>query len=109
MLIWVIYDISKDKRRTKIAKTCEEYGLYRIQKSVFLGNLPPQCTDEIAEFSRELIDEETDAVFILPCCQEDFDKRRTIGRKDFDEEISPSEQTNLVGNEMKLTFVCICH
>ena len=85
MLIWVIYDISENKERGKIAKACQEYGLSRIQKSVFLGNLPPHCADEIAEFSRELIDEETDAVFILPCCEADFDKRITVGRKDFDE------------------------
>jgi len=87
MLIWVIYDITEDRERTKIAKACQEYGLQRIQKSVFLGDLPIHCADEIAEFSRKLIDEETDAVFILPCCEDDFEKRITIGRKDFDEEL----------------------
>jgi CRISPR-associated protein Cas2 len=59
MLIWVIYDISSDRERTKIAKSCLEHGLQRIQKSVFLGDLPAHCADEIAEFSRELIDEKT--------------------------------------------------
>ena len=37
MLTWVIYDISKDKTRTKIAWRCLDFGLYRVQKSVFLG------------------------------------------------------------------------
>ncbi len=87
MLIWVIYDISSDKDRTKIAKRCQEFGLQRIQKSVFLGDLPPQRADEIAEFSRELINEKTDAVFILPCCEADFEKRIVVGKKDFDEEM----------------------
>ncbi len=87
MLIWVIYDISDDKRRNRIAKQCKEYGLYRIQKSVFLGDMPSQCADEIAEFSADLIDPETDAVFILPCCQEDFDKRIVIGKRTFSEEL----------------------
>jgi len=96
MLIWVIYDISEDRERTKIAKACEQYGLYRIQKSVFLGDLPPHCADEIAEFSRELIDENTDAVFILPCCQADFDKRITVGRKDFDEELVQGTKKTLM-------------
>ncbi|MFW6414083.1 MAG: CRISPR-associated endonuclease Cas2 [Verrucomicrobiota bacterium] len=87
MLIWVIYDITEDRDRTKIAKRCIEYGLQRVQKSVFLGDMPPHCADEIAEFSKELIDQDTDAVFILPCCEEDFSKRRVVGKKDFDEEL----------------------
>ena len=85
MLTWVIYDVSEDKRRNRIAKTCKEYGLYRIQKSVFLGDIPSQRADEIAEFSADLIDEKTDAVFILPCCREDFEKRIVVGKKTFDE------------------------
>ena len=83
----LVYDISEDKQRTKISKACQAYGLQRIQKSVFLGDLPAHSAAEIAEFSRELIDKETDAVFILPCCQEDFGKRIVIGRKEFDEEL----------------------
>ncbi len=37
MLTWVIYDTPKDKTRTKIAWRCLDFGLYRVQKSVFLG------------------------------------------------------------------------
>ena len=39
MLTWVVYDISKDRTRTKIAKRCLDFGLYRVQKSVFLGDI----------------------------------------------------------------------
>ncbi len=85
MLVWVIYDVSENKRRNRIAKKCKAYGLYRIQKSVFLGDIPMQRADEIAEFSADLIDPKTDAVFILPCCRADFDKRIVIGQKTFDE------------------------
>lgn len=87
MLIWVIYDISGDAHRNRIAKACLDHGLQRIQKSVFLGDLPAHCADEIAEFSRDLIDETTDAVFILPCCEQDFAKRIVVGKKEFDEEL----------------------
>ena len=97
MLIWVIYDISEDRDRTRIAKRCLEFGLQRIQKSVFLGDLPPQRADEIAEFSRELINEETDAVFVLPCCEADFEKRIVVGKKEFDEEmVTGSKKTLMV-------------
>jgi CRISPR-associated protein Cas2 len=96
MLIWVIYDISDDQRRTRIAKSCKEYGLQRIQKSVFLGNLPGHCVDEIAAFSRELIDQKTDAVFILPCCETDFGKRIVVGKKDFDEALVQGTKKTLL-------------
>lgn len=96
MLIWVIYDVSDDKVRAKVAQKCQTYGLYRIQKSVFLGDLPVHCADEVAEFSRDLINEDTDAVFILPCCQDDFDKRITVGRKDFDEELVQGSKKTLL-------------
>ena len=33
-LIWVIYDIHKDKVRNKVAKLCKGTGLYRVQMSV---------------------------------------------------------------------------
>ena len=39
MKIMVIYDITNDKERTKIADICLDYGLERIQKSAFLGEL----------------------------------------------------------------------
>lgn len=34
----VFYDIESDKLRTKISQDLEQFGLIRIQKSVFLGH-----------------------------------------------------------------------
>jgi CRISPR-associated endonuclease Cas2 len=31
MICWVMYDIKNDRSRTKIAKACEQAGLYRVQ------------------------------------------------------------------------------
>jgi len=47
MLTWFIYDISDDKVRNNIVKIAREYGLYRVQKSVFLGNVNKKKMDEI--------------------------------------------------------------
>jgi len=80
MLTWVVYDISKDRTRTKIAKRCLDMGLYRIQKSVFLGDLAANRVEEILLFSTELLNVETDAVFIFPMCREDYDKVRVVGQ-----------------------------
>ncbi|OQY07999.1 MAG: CRISPR-associated endonuclease Cas2 [Fusobacteriia bacterium 4572_132] len=72
MLVWCIYDISKTKIRNKIVKLAQEHGLYRVQNSVFLGNIEKNDLDEIALQSEELINEETDSVYIFPMCKKDF-------------------------------------
>jgi CRISPR-associated protein Cas2 len=90
MLTWVVYDITKDRTRTKVAKRCLDYGLYRVQKSVFLGDLEPNRIDEILLFSRELLDLETDSVYIFPMCRPDFDRVRIVG-EGFDRKLVADE------------------
>ena len=79
MLTWVVYDITKDRTRTKIAKRCLDFGLYRVQKSVFLGDLAANRVDEILLFSRELLNLDTDSVYIFPMSREDYEKVRVVG------------------------------
>ena len=90
MLTWVIYDISNDRTRLKIAEQCLNIGLQRVQKSVFLGDLEPNRIDEVIEFSRELLDLENDSVYVFPMCREDFDKVRIVGQS-FDRELVADE------------------
>ncbi len=90
MLTWVVYDISKDRTRSKIADRCLDFGLQRVQKSVYLGDLQPNRVDEVIEFSRELLDLETDSVYVFPMCREDFDKVRIVGQS-FDRELVADE------------------
>jgi len=90
MLTWVIYDITKDKTRTKIAKRCLDFGLYRVQKSVFLGDLASNRIDEIILASQELMDPKTDSIYVFPMCREDFDKVRIIGQG-FDQQLVTDE------------------
>jgi CRISPR-associated protein Cas2 len=80
MLTWVIYDITKDRTRVKVAKRCLNFGLYRVQRSVFLGDLEPNRIDEILLFSEEMLDKETDSVYIFPMCRPDFDRVRIVGQ-----------------------------
>jgi len=85
MLTWVIYDISDDKARNRVAKYCRNYGLYRVQKSVFLGDLDKNSIDEVFLRSKELI-EQSDSVYIFPMCDEDFKKVKIAGAA-FDAEL----------------------
>ena len=39
MMTWLIYDITDDRNRREIIRIAQKHGLYRVQKSVFLGNI----------------------------------------------------------------------
>jgi len=91
MLTWVIYDIAKDRTRTKIAKRRLDFGLYRVQKSVFLGDIEPNRVNEIILASTELMNLETDSVYVFPMCQEDFEKVRIVGHG-FDRKLVADQQ-----------------
>lgn len=85
MLVWVIYDISDDGIRGKVAKICKNYGLYRVQKSAFLGNLNRNETESVALECEDII-EEDDSVFVFPMCEDCFGKIKLIG-EGFDKDL----------------------
>jgi CRISPR-associated protein Cas2 len=80
VLTWVVYDITKNRTRAKIARRCLDFGLYRVQKSVYLGDLAPNRVEEILLASRELLDPKTDSVYVFPMCRADFDQVRIVGQ-----------------------------
>lgn len=79
-LVWVVYDIVVDKIRNKVAKECKKAGLYRVQKSIFLGRLNWNRFDELGEKCLELIDTKTDSVYIFPFSQENFRRISVLGQ-----------------------------
>lgn len=90
MLTWVIYDIVATPKRTKIAKACKGYGLYRVQKSVFLGTLNKNQIDELALKCEDIINPDEDSVYIFPMCDEDFKKVKLLGQA-FDKKLVTDE------------------
>lgn len=90
MLTWVMYDIPKDKTRNKVAKNCERAGIYRVQYSVFLGDLNNAQRKELRIKIEDLIDKDKDSVYIFPMCQEDFKSCILLGQA-FDKELVTDE------------------
>jgi len=90
MLVWVIYDISADKTRNRIAKICKNKGLYRVQKSAFLGTLNKNQIDELKIMCEDLINSEVDSVYIFPMCEDDFKKVKLLGQA-FDKKLVSAE------------------
>ncbi|WP_094228552.1 CRISPR-associated endonuclease Cas2 [Methanolobus psychrotolerans] len=95
MLVWVIYDIAENQVRKKVSDRCKDYGLYRVQKSVFLGDLNTNQRDSLAIQCEELIDVDIDSVYIFPMDEESFRKVKLIGQA-FDRD--------LVSDEVLTTF-----
>ena len=99
MNIWIIYDIESsvpgNRRRRKIIKEIEQYGLYRVQKSVFFGNIERNRFDELVLFSEELIDPEKDSVYLFPMCNEDFNSVKIIGQG-FDKDMVSGKKDSLI-------------
>ncbi|RLB99619.1 MAG: CRISPR-associated endonuclease Cas2 [Deltaproteobacteria bacterium] len=90
MLVWVMYDITDDRKRNKIARKCKDAGLYRVQKSVFLGDIKSNRIDELHLECEEFVDIKTDSLYIFPMCEEDFKKIKTAGNA-FDRELVSDE------------------
>lgn len=88
MLYWAIYDISEDRLRNRVAEKCKDYGLTRLQKSAFFGELNRNSAEMLAVELEDMIGKEKsnedDCVFILPMCNSCIAKKITIG-KGFDE------------------------
>jgi len=94
MIVWVMYDIKKDKARTKIAKICQQAGLYRVQYSVFLGTLEKNQFDSIQLQVGELIDEEKDSIYIFPMSKDELQQTVLLGQA-FDKDFITDEVRSL--------------
>jgi len=96
MIAWVMYDIEIDKSRTKVAKLCKQAGLYRVQFSVFLGTIDANQKDTLQLQIEQLINEETDSVYIFPMSKAELQATVLLG-KAFDKK--------LVTDEVKALFL----
>ncbi len=89
-MVWVIYDIVEDKTRNKVAKICLNKGLYRVQKSVFLGTLNANQRDSLSLECEVLIDPDVDSVYVFPMDDASFKKVKLLGQA-FDRKLVKDE------------------
>lgn len=55
MYVIVVYDISEDDVRTRVADILRSFGLERIQRSAFVGRLPSALVKELEEKIRKAV------------------------------------------------------
>lgn len=64
----VIYDITDDNLRNAVSEVCKNFGLSRIQKSAFLGDLVSSARKELkAKLQRTLGDAEGNIQIFVLC------------------------------------------
>lgn len=71
MLALLIYDIADDRRRTKAADVCKDFGLARIQYSAFLGEISRARQGELIQKLRRALHECDHRIHLFPLCEKD--------------------------------------
>jgi CRISPR-associated protein Cas2 len=85
-----MYDIADDKIRRKAIKICKNVGLYRVQKSIFLGDIEENDFDEVKLRLEDTVDLKNDSVYVFTMSKKELNKAGLIGQA-FDKELVTDE------------------
>lgn len=82
MLFFVMYDIESNKVRRLVVKYLEKKGLFRVQKSIFLGQLPTQDYDQIKNDLAEVQSayQNEDSILVVPISTDYLSAMKVIGK-----------------------------
>lgn len=82
MLFFVMYDIENDKVRRYVVKYLEKCGCSRIQKSIFLANLPIEKFNQIKSDLEAVqsVYENNDSILVVPITAEYLKSMKIIGQ-----------------------------
>ena len=78
MKVLLVYDITNDRVRGKVADFCLDYGLDRIQYSAFLGDLRRNRQEELMLKIEERLGDHAGNVQLYPICDKDWGARLEI-------------------------------
>ena len=82
MIFFVMYDIESNKVRRAVAKYLLDKGCTRVQKSIFLADLPPGVCHAVAEDLTEIqaMYDNKDSILIVPLSMDYISSMKVIGR-----------------------------
>ena len=72
MMTLVVYDISDDNLRNKVADVLKDFGMRRIQKSAFIGRLTFEERKDLITLLKKKRLDENDRIDIFPICERDL-------------------------------------
>lgn len=80
--LYVVYDIQDDNTRMTLANILMEYGLHRVQYSVFSGIVPLKQKKEMLKRIESIEIGEEDKIHVLDLCGKCFRNVIIIGKKE---------------------------
>lgn len=83
MICFIMYDITSNKVRSRVAKFLLGKGCTRVQKSIFMADLPQSAYDEINEALVEVqkMYDNNDSILIVPLSEDHVKAMRIIGQQ----------------------------
>ncbi len=67
----VIYDIENDRVRNRISEACKDYGLLRVQKSAFRGQLNTNRREMLYQRLQQTLGQRAGSIHIYALCERD--------------------------------------
>lgn len=89
-MYWLLYDISNNKRRNKLAQLCKDFGLIRIQKSCFLGDIDEKLLVSFCRKMDSLLEPEDD-VCMIPVTDKDVSETMIWGETNVEAAVETEE------------------
>jgi len=75
----VVYDISDDAKRLRLADELKGLGLSRIQRSAFAGRLDSSRLKDLYRVCERYATGEGDVIHVFTLCGYDWSRRRAFG------------------------------
>ena len=67
----VIYDIEEDRVRNRVSEACKDYGLKRVQKSAFRGELNTNRREMLFQRLQKTLGRKAGVIHIYALCDRD--------------------------------------
>jgi len=81
MLTLVVYDITNDKARTKLATLLLSMGLERVQYSAFKGKMNPNDREVLSKLVLKYVKDDNDCIFVIPLCDRCVATAKVVSRR----------------------------
>ena len=79
MYYFVMYDIPSTKRLRRAVRLCEQMGLRRVQKSVFLGKLSAEDAASFRDKALLWLASDEDKLLMIPISRDDLSESVDLG------------------------------
>ena len=95
----ICYDIASNSLRTKIGRKILDFGLDRINKSVYLGTITESSLNDLETWLDDLLrnkGEPQDSLILIPVTAQQIHNLRVYGANELDKEELSGDKSTLI-------------